>query len=313
MLINNKLLYEKEYIVEMGKADEDLYYFFDYDERSYQINMEFQHFHHFYEIHILLDSYANHIIEGNLYGIKLFDIVCLKPYILHKSEYPEGTPKKRLVIQFNIPMLNGTSIYDGILKDQLNKVMSIFEAPLPIYRFEEKEQEKILTILNEIYSITKTKNPLNLLFIHNKFIEFIYTIYNNSTKNIYVPESINTTSSKIYSITSYIHNHYKEELSLEILAKKFYVSTYYLSHLFKEVTGFTLINYIQMTRIRNAQQLLLFTDKKITDIAEECGFTSFSQFNRVFNKFCHTSPRNYKLQGNLNSNFTAVPALFTRD
>ncbi len=307
MLINNKLLYEKEYLVEMGTPNEDLYYFFDYDERSFQINMEFQHFHHFYEIHILLDSFANHIIEGNLYGIKLFDIVCLKPYILHKSEYPEGAPKKRLIIQFNMP-----SQID-ILQNQFDKVMSIFEAPLPIYRFEQKEQEQILSLLNEIYSISKTKNSLNLLYIHTKFIEFICAIYKNSSKNIYEPESINTTSSKIYSITSYIHNHYKEELSLEIIAKKFYVSTYYLSHLFKEVTGFTLINYIQMTRIRNAQQLLLFTDNKITDIAEQCGFTSFSQFNRVFNKFCNTSPRNYRLQGNLHSNFTSIPALYTRD
>ena len=88
------------------------------------------------------------------------------------------------------------------------------------------------------------------------------------------------------------------ELSLTGLADRFYMSTYYLSHQFKEVTGFTLISYIQMTRIRNAQQMLIFSSKKITDIAEECGFTSFSQFNRMFNKFCGMSPREYKTKGN---------------
>ena len=49
--------------------------------------------------------------------------------------------------------------------------------------------------------------------------------------------------------------------------------------------------------MRNAQQLLLYADMKIADIATSCGFTSFSQFNRVFNKFCHTSPSQFRING----------------
>lgn len=306
-MLLNKLLYEKNHLVEFGGPSDDIYYFFDYDERSYDINMEFQHFHHFYEMHILLDTEANHIIEGNLYNIKHFDIVCLRPYILHKSEYPKGPPKKRLIIQFNIPS------HIDILQKQFEEIMGIFEAPVPIFRFNEKTQEIITNLLNEIFTISKTRSALNMLYVHYKFMEFLCSIHKYSRNNLYEPETSNTASSKIYSIASYIHNHYGEELSLDILAKKFYVSTYYLSRLFKEVTGFTLINYIQMTRVRNAQQLLLFTNIKITEIAEKCGFTSFSQFNRVFNKFCNMSPRNYKLQGTIDSNLQAIPALYTRD
>lgn len=307
MLINNKVLYEKEYLIEIEQSDNDLYYFFDYDERSFDINMDFQHFHHFYEIHILLDNYANHIIEGNLYRIDFFDIVCLKPHILHKSEYPEGAPRKRLIIQFNFPAQH------SILQEQLEKLLQLFNTEIPIYRFTTTEQDNLASILNDIFTISKSKSSLNALHIHTKFIEFLCTIYKYSKNNLYEPEHINSTASKIYTIASFIHEHYNEELSLDILAKKFYVSTYYLSHLFKEVTGFTLIHYIQMTRIRNAQQLLLFTDKKITEIAEECGFTSFSQFNRVFNKFCSTSPRNYKSNGVLNINTDNLPDVYIRD
>ncbi len=303
----NKFLYEKEYLVEIGNPSDSLYYFFDYDERSYDINMEFQHFHPFYEMHILLDPDANHIIEGNLYDIKLYDIVCLKPYILHKSEYPEGPPRKRLIIQFNIPILI------DLLNEQFNQVMSIFEKPVPIYRFDLKEQEVINNFLNEIFTISKSKNPINTLLIHNKFTEYLCTLYKYSKNNIYEPESTNTTTSKIYAVASYIHNHFSEDLSLDMLAQEFFLSAYYLSHLFKKVTGFTLINYIQMTRTKNAQQLLLYTDIKITEIAEQCGFTSFSQFNRVFNKFCKMSPRNYRQQGHINSNLQTMPTLFTRD
>lgn len=308
MLIDNKLMYKKEHLVEIGSPNENLYYFFDYDERSYDINMEFQHFHNFYEMHILLDTDANHIIEGNLHKISMFDIVCLKPYLLHKSEYPKGPPKKRLIIQFSLPP------QDEILQAEINEVLSIFEAPLPIYRFDQKHQEALIKLLNDIYQVSKTKSTVNTLSIHINFLAFLNAIYRNVPNNIYEPESLNTTAAKIYSITSYIHNHYSEDLSLELLARKFYLSNYYLSHLFKEVTGFTLINYIQMTRIRNAQQLLLFTDKKITDIADQCGFTSFSQFNRVFNKFCKTSPRDYKHHSDQMSTSSSMsPVMYTRD
>ena len=74
----------------------------------------------------------------------------------------------------------------------------------------------------------------------------------------------------------------------------FYISPSYLSREFKRVTHFNLTNYIQMTRIKNAQYRLSATDNKITDIASDCGFTSFSQFNRIFNKVTGKSPREYR-------------------
>lgn len=308
MLLNNKLIYEKGYLVEIGKPTENLYYFFDYDERSYDINMEFQHFHNFYEIHVLLDDNANHIIEGNLYRIEFLDFVCLKPYCLHKSEYPKGPPKKRLIIQFNIP------VQSGLLQDNVGDLLSIFEAPLPIYRFEQNNQDLIIHTLNEIFIASKSESAVRTLSIHCKFIDLLCTIYNHRNENIYQAETLNTTASKIYTIASYIHNHFNEELSLNTLAQKFFLSKYYLSHLFKEVTGFSITDYIQMTRIRNAQQLLLFTDKKITDIAAQCGFTSFSQFNRVFNKFCKTSPSDYrKKESMIYSKKNPLSVVYIRD
>lgn len=56
MYYNAPLLYEQAYSITINNADAPLYYFFDYDERSYNINMEFQHFHQFYEVHILLEA-----------------------------------------------------------------------------------------------------------------------------------------------------------------------------------------------------------------------------------------------------------------
>ncbi len=136
------------------------------------------------------------------------------------------------------------------------------------------------------------------LAIHQKFIEFLSLIYQYRDKNVYTDQvDFDNITNKIYGITACIHNRYTEDLSLASLSKEFYVSSYYLSHQFKRVTGFTLTDYISMTRVRNAQTLLLSTDIPITEIALQSGFKSFSQFNRAFNKFLQMSPSKFRREG----------------
>ena len=92
---------EKQFIIVNDIAN-SMFYFFDYDQRYSQINMEFEHFHFFYEIHILLSPNAIHFLEGVPYPIESHDFVLLPPSLLHKSCYPEKEPSKRLVISFYI-------------------------------------------------------------------------------------------------------------------------------------------------------------------------------------------------------------------
>ena len=307
MLINNTMRYEPHHIVEIGSPDDPFFYYFDYDERSYQINMEFQHFHSFREIHILLDPAANHFIEGTPYGISCFDIVLLRPSLLHRSEYFKGAPCKRLVIQFNFDEI------PGALREEYEDILTVFDAELPIYRFEQDKLERLFAPLNDIMNATYGKKNFSRFYVHCRFMDFLNILSSIRYENIYRPKMPEGSQHKIFEIAAYIHNNYMNELSLTGLADQFYMSTYYLSHQFKEVTGFTLINYIQMTRIRNAQQMLLFSDRKITDIAAECGFTSFSQFNRIFKKFYGMSPREYKNKAPGNSGSMRVDLGFDND
>lgn len=289
MLIDNTVVYSKEHKIEIGHPGKNLYYYFDYDERSYSINMEFQHFHQFYEMCVFLDEKAGHLVDGVWYDMRCCDIVALRPTLLHKTKYPEGAPSKRLIIQFSIPPM--ISAFENCMKN----IYGIFDSVCPIYRFEGRCKKMVLEKLNDIYYLSQTPNELTELAIHNKFVEFLSLIYLNRDKNIYANHvDFDNITNKVYSITAYIHSHFVEELSLETISRKFYISSYYLSHQFKRITGFTLTDYIQMTRISNAQTMLLSTDNPITDIAFLCGFSSFSQFNRAFNKFLHQSPSAFR-------------------
>lgn len=284
-----QLKYQRNYSIIINDCDVSLFYYFDYGERYKQINMEFQHSHHFHEIMIPLSPDAIHFIEGVPYSLEEGDIVLLPPTILHRTEYPAGPPSKRLIISFWYPKdLFG-------MTDYYLPLLSIFNAQTPIYRFPEEIRRQVLDIIDEIYTFSRNhdylEHPEQRLIIHSMFIQFLYAIQQNQDKNLYTNKSsCNSATQKIYSIAYYIHSHYEEELSLDSLADKFFLSSCYLSHQFKKVTGFTLINYIQKVRITRARDLLLSTNHPISEIAQSCGFQSFSQFNRIFRQTYDQSP-----------------------
>ncbi|MDR1904551.1 MAG: AraC family transcriptional regulator [Treponema sp.] len=289
MIYEDSLFFDKGYAILINNESSPLYYFFDYDERDYSINMEFQHFHHFYEIFISLDEKASHIIEGDYYALEKYDMVLLRPALLHKSVYPARKPRKRLIINFSVPP-NITG-----LEQSISTVLSVFDGKMPIYRFPPPIRTQLFSPLNDIFILGKQRRPQYELIIHSKFQEFLWLLSTHRRNNLYKPrQPIDSITHKIYVITSYIHTNYQTPLSLDIIAERFFISPYYLSHQFKKITGFTMIHYIQMTRVQNAQQLLLYTEMKVKDITEQCGFTSFSQFNRVFKKFCYFSPLEYR-------------------
>lgn len=289
---NETLLYSKQHSLCINDIKHSLYYYFDYDERSHEINMAFPHCHSFFEIMILIsDQEAYHPIEGNPYSIRSGDIVLLRPSVLHRTEYPKGTPSKRLIIGFLYP----PDLWD--MEETYQKLFEPFYAQMPIYRFPPKQRQIIYEKLNQIYlrSLEDEAEDLKALTVHGIFIDFLYTLRQFAPFNTYTNEPFkDQVSQKIYSIVTYIHNHFSEELTLDFLSKEFYISPYYLSHQFKDVTGYTLTQYIQMTRIRNVQYMLLNSRKKISSLAEECGFTSFSQFNRIFQKYCSQSPSEFR-------------------
>ena len=298
MLAGDNILYQSKHFIIINDIAHDTFYYFDYDERDYSINMEFEHYHPFYEIMLLLGKEADHLIEGHPYHLQTNDLVLLQPSRLHKSIYPKGEASKRIIISFMFP-----DNYFGHA-DTYKEILKPFNAEIPIFRFTPEDRKKLFDCLNDLYTYSSRPSykgdDLDAFYVHTKFQEFLFTLYQVHSKNIYKDDTAyNSIERKIYDITAYIHANYSEDLSLESLAEQFYISPCYLSHQFKTVTHFTLMNYIQMTRIKNVEFRLSSTNEKISDIAEDCGFTSFSQFNRIFKKINGKSPSEFRKSGDL--------------
>lgn len=119
-------------------------------------------------------------------------------------------------------------------------------------------------------------------------------------------EIVNTPSEKVLSkkeqeeralglrIKKYIDTHFSEELTLDSISAALHISSYYLSHVFKNMTGYSPIRYITKRRIGEAQSLLISTTKSITDIALEVGYDSPGYFDRVFSKEIGMTPKKFR-------------------
>ncbi|OPH58428.1 hypothetical protein BC351_24070 [Paenibacillus ferrarius] len=88
----------------------------------------------------------------------------------------------------------------------------------------------------------------------------------------------------------YIHEHYAEDITLETLANKIFISRNYLNKIFKKTTGETFMNYLIRVRMEKAELLLLQGKWMIYEVAEQVGYSIPSYFSTVFKKYTGKNP-----------------------
>ena len=95
-------------------------------------------------------------------------------------------------------------------------------------------------------------------------------------------------------IKEYIDNHYMEPITLQSMGEALHISPYYLSHVFKQMSGYSPVQYLLRRRIGEAQTLLITTDLSITRIAEMVGYDTQSYFNLQFTKNVGMPPNKFR-------------------
>jgi len=94
----------------------------------------------------------------------------------------------------------------------------------------------------------------------------------------------------IEKAVAYLEEHFTEEVSVQKVASHVCVSVSHLSHLFKEKTGMSVVDYLLRIRMDVASRLLRETQKSVTEIAFQVGFQDGGYFTRMFRKVFGVSP-----------------------
>lgn len=95
-------------------------------------------------------------------------------------------------------------------------------------------------------------------------------------------------------IKEYIDKYYMEPITLQSMGEALHISPYYLSHVFKQMSGYSPVQYLLRRRIGEAQTLLITTDLPITRIAEMVGYDTQSYFNLQFTKNVGMPPKKFR-------------------
>ena len=243
--------------------------------KTYEINSVDVHWHDFYEIELVLSGKGTHIVNNTEYEWKKGEMHFLRLTDFHSIKLSE--PASVHLIQ--IP---SCAIPEDIVKE-VSPISGNIVAYLPEKDFEYismlcKMLESKLSS-DEIYNEIIVNDILRLVV--DCLIDFMNLSWNVSDSSI---------ENRISTIVMYMNEHFTEDLNLDKIAHRFYMSKSHLCYYFKNCMGTTVLKYIKDLRLAHAAKLIMTTQKKSIDICLECGYTSVSNFLRDFKKKYGVSP-----------------------
>ena len=158
-----------------------------------------------------------------------------------------------------------------------------------VWRQAELEQSEIFSILQQLIREHQEHRYATEIAIRLKIMELLLAILREENRNR-TPLPSNQTIELIYQVMLYVRSNYAEELEEKQLAQSIGMSYSYFSRSFKKVAGMSFRKYLNITRIRKAEQSLCTGQESITEIAAKCGYNSTSYFINVYRTITGKTP-----------------------
>lgn len=133
--------------------------------------------------------------------------------------------------------------------------------------------------------------------IESNLLEMMYHLLNNFHYLFYDEESLKDDEFQLeryHRIVKYISNNYMNKVSLQDIAEKEFLSSQYLSYKIKDVFGHGFNEYLNQIRVEESTKLLLDTEKNISEISEDVGFSHVRYYNKHFKLHYKITPMQYR-------------------
>lgn len=190
----------------------------------------------------------------------------------------------------------------NLLEQNLPPYCQTYFAPLQLRRpdcvcpitLEKAEHARLLTLLPAIFSLPEPELAHYELSLIGTLLLCWQELYNLCFSRLGADPSDSSLHGEIQKSLDFLQQHFSESLTLTELSEKAGFSESYFCHRFKDCTGYTPFAYLNRLRIVKSCELLIRTDKKITEIATLCGFNNISYFNRTFQKIMKVAPSDYR-------------------
>jgi AraC-like DNA-binding protein len=269
----------------MLASDFEIFHFLNAD-----LPFLYLHHHDFYEFYLYISGDVTFLIEGKSYDLKSGDMILINTRELHQAIVNSmKVPYERIVLWINKSFLQGLSPPETDLTQCFESIeKNVIRADIEI-------QQNIRTQLNKLLSLENYKGFGKELLSKAYIIEFLINLNNlvlNDKSDIDVDVK---KSNLIEGIVEYINIHLDEDITVDDLAKEFYLSKFHLSRQFKEHLGTTIHRYIVKKRLIKSKELILKSEP-INNVYKQSGFGDYSNFFRAFKTEYGITPKQfYKL------------------
>jgi AraC-like DNA-binding protein len=259
------------------------YYHHSFDEHP-NTKEFYMHCHNFYEIYYFVQGGGSFIIEGNCYELKKNTLLLMRPSEFHYFKIEKPIDYERCVLHFDINELMECFSNNLLLSPFQNRELGKNNLLLP---YSEDEIEKLFHKLDKCSILPPEEQTLKAQFILGELLCLILNI----SKRDEFDTAFNSSNALVEAIIQYINKHINSPIVLDELSSKFFVSKYYLSHMFKKYTGVSVLEYALRKKVLLASQMIKNGEKAIV-AAKNLGFGDYSSFYRAYKKFLGESPKN---------------------
>lgn len=249
------------------------------------------HFHDSFEILFSLSSTTKLFIEDTMYDVEKGDLFLINNMELHRVVAPPNVCYDRYIISFD------PSYIESYSSEQSDLLKCFFHRKSNLsYKIHLSEDQihAFLALLKRIEFYHKNAVFGSDIYKKITFIELLLLInsFNHSSTDA---RKSSSDFKKIEQVLAYINQNLSETLTLDVLSNVFYLNKYYLSHMFKENTGFSVNEYIINRRILKSRELLK-QDLPVYEVSEMVGFNNYCHFIRTFKSLVGISPKQYALK-----------------
>ena len=233
------------------------------------------HLHDDVEIIIVYQGNFQLLVDQTRYAICSGDAIIIFPNTIHG--YSSGE---------NIDV--GKFIFDTENIQDLNSIFHSMQPKTPVIDHSLVLQANLLNLSTEILHCYHSSSPVvrraYLLLLAGKILELFKLEERPQTDD----------HDLLVNLFRFCKQHYRTDIHLKDVADALYISPSYLSHIFCEKLKINFCQYINTLRIHEACRLLRQTELKISEIAEQSGFSSLRSFDRAFFKQFGLTPKNYR-------------------
>ena len=241
-----------------------------------------EHSHEFYQLYYIFGGEGTSTLDGRQIKLSSNNLMLIRPLEQHSLLKIKEGFIRMIDVKFKILDLGICELLSQIdfpFKCEDNEIFKSLEK----LRCEWKSNEYLSNEMSEIHI-----NEVIYSIIRGNEVKQKIMKAAEETMDLNRPDAVFYGLSR--DISDYITNNFNKDFSLENLAKSLTYNKNYLCKIFKKNTTYTIMEYLNFVRIRQATKLICETDKKLLEISEEVGFKNIHHFNRVFKEIMNYTP-----------------------